>query len=99
MIGGEGGGGVGVCRVPRVGRVPLGEAVGAKSIDFEVQAFRGIGGLVLDANGKQFANTLGRRVYVTGGMWKDQLAFSAWCSTRLPLMRSSGTAGTTRAAA
>ena len=33
------------------------------------QALRDVGGLVLDANGKRFANGLGRRVYVTGEMW------------------------------
>merc|ERR1711943_58710 len=32
------------------------------------EALRGVGGLVLDANGKRFANELGRRDYVTGEM-------------------------------
>merc|ERR1719311_573268 len=33
------------------------------------EALRGVGGIVLDANGKRFANELGRRDYVTGEMW------------------------------
>ena len=36
------------------------------------EALRGVGGLVLDANGKRFANELGRRDYVTGEMWKNK---------------------------
>merc|ERR1711878_144936 len=36
---------------------------------------RGVGGLVLDAGGKRFANELGRRDYVTGEMWKNQPPF------------------------
>merc|ERR1712019_52141 len=36
---------------------------------------RGVGGLVLDANGKRFANELGRRDYVTGEMWKNKPPF------------------------
>merc|ERR1712203_432009 len=39
------------------------------------EAVRGVGGLVLDANGKRFANELGRRDYVTGEMWKNQPPF------------------------
>merc|ERR1712117_233015 len=39
------------------------------------EALRGVGGLVLDANGKRFANELGRRDYVTGEMWKNQPPF------------------------
>merc|ERR1711920_951875 len=39
------------------------------------EALRGVGGLVLDANGKRFANELGRRDYVTGGMWKNKPPF------------------------
>ena len=34
------------------------------------EALRGVGGLVLDANGQRFCNELGRRDYVTGEMWK-----------------------------
>merc|ERR1712241_32229 len=33
------------------------------------------GGLVLDAEGKRFANELGRRDYVTGEMWKNKPPF------------------------
>merc|ERR1711939_481441 len=36
---------------------------------------RGVGGLVLDANGKRFCNELGRRDYVTGEMWKNKPPF------------------------
>jgi len=39
------------------------------------EALRGVGGLVLDRNGKRFANELGRRDYVTGEMWKNQPPF------------------------
>merc|ERR1711935_341166 len=39
------------------------------------EALRGVGGLVLDANGKRFANELGRRDYVTGEMWKSKPPF------------------------
>merc|ERR1712151_1070872 len=39
------------------------------------QALRGVGGLVFDANGKRFANKLGRRDYVTGEMWKNKPPF------------------------
>lgn len=34
------------------------------------EALRGVGGLVLDANGQRFCNELGRRDYVTGEMWR-----------------------------
>ena len=37
-----------------------------------VEALRGVGGLVLDANGKRVANEFGRRDYVTGEMWKSK---------------------------
>merc|ERR1711906_68662 len=36
------------------------------------EALRGVGGIVLDAQGKRFANELGRRDYVTGMMWKNK---------------------------
>merc|ERR1711937_1118616 len=36
------------------------------------EALRGVGGVLLDANGKRFCNELGRRDYVTGMMWKNQ---------------------------
>jgi len=39
------------------------------------EALRGVGGLVLDANGKRIANELGRRDYVTGEMWKNKPPF------------------------
>merc|ERR1719253_272816 len=39
------------------------------------EALRGVGGLVLDAAGKRFANELGRRDYVTGEMWKNKPPF------------------------
>merc|ERR1712012_596475 len=39
------------------------------------EALRGVGGLVLDANGLRFANELGRRDYVTGEMWKNKPPF------------------------
>merc|ERR1712146_19019 len=39
------------------------------------EALRGVGGLVLDANGKRFANELGRRDYITGEMWKNKPPF------------------------
>jgi flavocytochrome c len=39
------------------------------------EALRGVGGIVLDANGKRFCNELGRRDYVTGEMWKNKPPF------------------------
>merc|ERR1712241_954968 len=39
------------------------------------EALRGVGGIVIDANGKRFANELGRRDYVTGEMWKNKPPF------------------------
>jgi len=39
------------------------------------EALRGVGGLILDANGKRFANEVGRRDYVTGEMWKSKPPF------------------------
>merc|ERR1711979_108346 len=39
------------------------------------EALRGVGGLVLDAQGKRFANELGRRDYVTGEMWRNKPPF------------------------
>merc|ERR1711907_708328 len=39
------------------------------------EALRGVGGLVFDANGKRFADELGRRDYVTGEMWKNKPPF------------------------
>ena len=39
------------------------------------EALRGVGGLILDANGDRFCNELGRRDYVTGEMWKNKPPF------------------------
>jgi len=39
------------------------------------EALRGVGGIILDANGKRFCNELGRRDYVTGEMWKNKPPF------------------------
>merc|ERR1712226_1818494 len=39
------------------------------------EALRGVGGLVFSADGKRFANELGRRDYVTGEMWKNKPPF------------------------
>merc|ERR1719220_584141 len=39
------------------------------------EALRGVGGIILDANGKRFSNELGRRDYVTGEMWKSKPPF------------------------
>merc|ERR1712178_388211 len=39
------------------------------------EALRGVGGLIIDSNGKRFANELGRRDYVTGEMWKNKPPF------------------------
>merc|ERR1712187_565218 len=35
------------------------------------EELRGVGGVLLDINGKRFCNELGRRDYVTGMMWKN----------------------------
>eukprot|EP00218_Dolichomastix_sp_CCMP3274_P008867 CAMPEP_0170133594 /NCGR_PEP_ID=MMETSP0033_2-20121228/1410_1 /TAXON_ID=195969 /ORGANISM="Dolichomastix tenuilepis, Strain CCMP3274" /LENGTH=522 /DNA_ID=CAMNT_0010369097 /DNA_START=14 /DNA_END=1582 /DNA_ORIENTATION=+ len=39
------------------------------------EALRGVGGILLDANGKRFADELGRRDYVSGEMWKNKGPF------------------------
>ncbi|CAE8585710.1 unnamed protein product [Polarella glacialis] len=39
------------------------------------EALRGVGGIILDAEGNRFANELGRRDYVTGEMWKSKPPF------------------------
>ncbi|KAI8847946.1 FAD binding domain-containing protein [Chytridium lagenaria] len=39
------------------------------------EALRGVGGLLLDANGLRFADELGHRDYVTGQMWKNKGPF------------------------
>ena len=38
------------------------------------EALRGVGGIILNAEGKRFCNELGRRDYVTGEMWKSTRA-------------------------
>jgi flavocytochrome c len=39
------------------------------------EALRGVGGIILNKEGKRFANELGRRDYVTGEMWKNKPPF------------------------
>merc|ERR1712151_317187 len=39
------------------------------------EALRGVGGIILNKDGKRFANELGRRDYVTGEMWKNKPPF------------------------
>jgi len=39
------------------------------------EALRGVGGIVLNAEGTRFCNELGRRDYVTGEMWKSKPPF------------------------
>jgi len=39
------------------------------------EALRGVGGIILDGNGKRFCDELGRRDYVTGEMWKRKGPF------------------------
>jgi succinate dehydrogenase/fumarate reductase flavoprotein subunit len=39
------------------------------------EALRGVGGIILDKQGRRFANELGRRDYVTGEMWKNKPPF------------------------
>merc|ERR1719220_3378988 len=39
------------------------------------EALRGVGGIILNADGKRFCNELGRRDYVTGEMWKNKAPF------------------------
>jgi len=36
------------------------------------EALRGVGGIILNANGERFCDELGRRDYVTGEMWKTK---------------------------
>jgi len=48
-----------------------------KEVDSKVkflaaEALRGVGGLLLDANGKRFCDELGHRDYVSGMMWKNK---------------------------
>lgn len=39
------------------------------------EALRGVGGILLDANGQRFCDDLGKRDYVTGEMWKNKGPF------------------------
>merc|ERR1712159_455433 len=39
------------------------------------EELRGVGGIILNANGDRFCNELGRRDYVTGEMWKSKPPF------------------------
>ena len=39
------------------------------------EALRGVGGILLDANGKRFVDELGHRDHVTGMMWKNKGPF------------------------
>ncbi|RKP09847.1 fumarate reductase, partial [Thamnocephalis sphaerospora] len=39
------------------------------------EALRGVGGVLLDANGQRFCDELGHRDYVTGEMWKNKGPF------------------------
>ncbi len=39
------------------------------------EALRGVGGLILNANGERFCDELGRRDYVTGEMWNNKGPF------------------------
>merc|ERR1719243_418948 len=39
------------------------------------EALRGVGGIILNADGKRFCNELGRRDYVTEEMWKNKPPF------------------------
>merc|ERR1712056_124739 len=61
-------------QVPPTGLVKPDDA-DAKIKFLAAEALRGVGGLVLDKNGKRFANELGRRDYVTGEMWKNKPPF------------------------
>lgn len=46
------------------------------------EALRGVGGLLLDANGKRFCDELGHRDYVTGEMWKNKGPFRLVLNTK-----------------
>merc|ERR1712039_940617 len=61
-------------QVPPTGLVKPDDA-DAKIKFLAAEALRGVGGIVLDADGKRFANELGRRDYVTGEMWKNKPPF------------------------
>jgi flavocytochrome c len=46
-----------------------------KTLFLGAEALRGVGGIILDGNGKRFCNELGRRDYVTGEIWKSKGPF------------------------
>ena len=46
-----------------------------KTLFLGAEALRGVGGIILDGNGKRFCNELGRRDYVTGEIWKNKGPF------------------------
>ena len=47
----------------------------SKTLFLGAEALRGVGGVILDGNGKRFCNELGRRDYVTGEIWKNKGPF------------------------
>lgn len=47
----------------------------SKTLFLGAEALRGVGGIILDGNGKRFCNELGRRDYVTGLIWKNKGPF------------------------
>merc|ERR1712118_612292 len=47
----------------------------AKAKFLAAEALRGVGGVLIDREGKRFCNELGRRDYVSGMMWKNQPPF------------------------
>lgn len=61
-------------QVHPTGLVKVGEE-DAKVKFLAAEALRGVGGLLIDAEGNRFANELGRRDYVTGEMWKNKAPF------------------------
>ena len=53
-----------------------GERLAFSQVKFlAAEALRGVGGVLIDREGKRFANELGRRDYVTGRMWKNKPPF------------------------
>mmetsp|Transcript_3363 Transcript_3363/g.7902 ORF Transcript_3363/g.7902 Transcript_3363/m.7902 type:complete len:489 (-) Transcript_3363:1052-2518(-) len=55
--------------------------VAGKTLFLAAEALRGCGGLLLDANGKRFANELGRRDYVSGRMFEEKGPFRLCLNT------------------
>ena len=68
--------GVGLASAPPEALVKPDDA-DAKIKFLAAEALRGVGGLVINAEGQRFCNELGRRDYVTGEMWKSKPPFSA----------------------